>query len=488
VQREGDRVRVNVKLLDAAGDRHLWAATYDRAADEVFAVESEVAQGVAAALQARLTANERRVITQPPTANPAAYDAYLRARAFAERTTRTEAEILAAIDAYSEAVRLDPDFAIAWAQLSRRHANFFSLAYDRSAARRQAALDALNHATRLAPNLIDTPAARGYFEFVVEGNLKNAENEFLALESRAPQSADAAAGLAQIARELGQPERSIDYARRVLALDPLNPYRHSIVCQDYLTLRKFDLALKTCKRALELLPGDTGILAIAATIHQARGELDKARTMLRTLAPSPGDWRTLRVLSRQSLLDRKPAGAVALLGRYIENADALGTRRGVVRRWLADAQRLAGETAASKATYQRALAEIEAEVARQPSNPVLVAELATVRGRLGEFEAAVRLEPRCLELAGQPHREALIAECASARIQAELAGGNPAHAVALLKDALAAPGALPPLTPELLKLDPEYDALRGRADFQSLQKRQTAPTTSPPSRETSPHP
>jgi tetratricopeptide (TPR) repeat protein len=190
--------------------------------------------------------------------------------------------------------------------------------------------------------------------------------------------------------------------------------------------------------------------------------------MLRTLAPSPGDWRTLRVLSRQSLLDRKPADAVALLGRYLESADALGTRRGVVRRWLADAQRLAGEDAASKATYRLALAEIEAEIARQPSNPVLMAELATVRGRLGEFEAAVRLEPRCLELARQPHREALIAECTSARIQAELSGGDPAHAVALLKDALGAQSALPPLTPELLKLDPDYDALRGRADFQAL--------------------
>jgi len=468
VQRAGDRVRINVTLLDAAGDQHLWAATYDRAADEVFAVESEVAQGVAQALQARLTADERRVITQPPTAKPAAYDAYLRARAFAERTTRTEAEISAAIAAYTEAVRLDPDFAVAWSQLSRRHANFFSLAYDRSAARRAAALDALNHASRLAPDLIDTHAARGYFDFVVEGNLKGAESEFLAMESRAPTSADAASGLAQVTRELGQLDRSADYARRVLALDSLNPYRHSLICQDYLTGREFELALKTCQRALELLPGDGGILALTATIHQARGELDEARAMLRTLKPSPGDWRSLRVLSRQSLLDRKPADAVALLGRHLEGANTLGTRRGVVRRWLADAQRLAGETAASKATYQLALAEIEAEMERQPANPVLMAELATVRGRLGEFEAAVRLEPRCTELASQPRREAWIAECALARIQAELAAGDPAHAVALLKEALTTSGALPPLTPALLKLDPEFDALRARPDFQAL--------------------
>jgi hypothetical protein len=196
----------------------------------------------------------------------------------------------------------------------------------------------------------------------------------------------------------------------------------------------------------------------------------------------------LRVLSRQSLLDRKPGDAVALLGRYLENADALGTRRGMVRRWLADAQRLAGDVSASKATYTQALAEIEAEMERQPANPVLMAELATVRGRLGEFEAAVRLAPLCVELASRPRRESLITECAFARIQAELAAGDPARAVVLLKEALAAQGALPPLTPALLKIDPEYDELRDRADFKSLLAGPDPATASLPSRGTSPHP
>jgi TolB-like protein/DNA-binding winged helix-turn-helix (wHTH) protein len=468
VQRAGGMVRVNVTLIEGASDRHLWAQTYERSADDVFAVESEVAQSVAVALQARLTANERRVIAQAPTSNPAAYDFYLRARASAERTTRTEAEIRAAIAAYSEAVHLDPDFAIAWAQLSRRHANFFSLAYDRSAARRDAALEALNRATRLAPDLIDTHAARGYFEFVVEGNLEGAEKEFRSMESRAPQSADAAAGLAQVLRELGQDERSGDYARRVLALDPLNPYRHSIVCQDYLAAREFELARQTCKRALELLPGDAGILAAAATIHQARGELDEARAALHSIVPAAGDWRSLRVLSRQSMLDRKPAEAVTLLIRYFENPAALGTRLGVVRRWLADAERLAGDPAAAKRSYTQALADLEAEISRQPSNPVLLAELAIVRARLGSLEAAVKLVPRCLEHARQPRREAYVTECALARIQAELAAGDPARTVALIEEVLQARGSLPPVTPELLRLDPEYDALRSRTDFGAL--------------------
>jgi TolB-like protein/DNA-binding winged helix-turn-helix (wHTH) protein len=354
VQREGDRVRVNVTLLDAAGDQHLWAATYDRGADEVFAVESEVAQGVAQALQARLTAEEHAVITQPPSANPAAYNAYLRARAFAERTTRTEAEIRAAISAFEEAVRLDPDFAIAWAQLSRRHANFFSLGYDRTAARSNAARQALETTERLRPDLVETQAARGYYLYVVEGDLEGSEKVFRALESRNPGSADAASGLAQIARERGQMDRSNDYARRVLALDPLNPYRHSVVCQDYAMSREIDLALQTCDRALTLLPGDAGILALEANIYQSRGELEKSRDALRSLTPAAGDWRTLRVMSRQFLLDRKPREAVALLEKNLANAEVLATRRGMVRRWLGDALRLAGDAAAARATYVNA--------------------------------------------------------------------------------------------------------------------------------------
>jgi TolB-like protein/DNA-binding winged helix-turn-helix (wHTH) protein/Flp pilus assembly protein TadD len=391
VQRAGDRVRVNVTLLDAATDRHLWAETYERGASEVFAVESEVAQAVARAMRARITDEEQRLITRPPSANPAAYDAYLRARSFAERTTRTEGEIRAAIAAFEEAVRIDPGFAIAWAQLSRRHANFFSLGYDRSAARRETARQALETTERLRPDLAETQAARGYYLYVVEGNLEGAEAAFRAMESRNPASADAAAGLAQITRELGQMDRSNDYSRRILALDPLNPYRHSVVCQDYAMARELELAVQTCDRALALLPGDVGILAIEANIFQALGMLDQSRDRLRSIAPAAGDWRTLRVMSRQFLLDREPRSAVTLLEKYLVNADALGTRRGMVHRWLGDALRLSGDDAAAREAYVAAGAELEKELTLQPENSLLVAELSIVRARLGDRDAAEKL-------------------------------------------------------------------------------------------------
>jgi TolB-like protein/DNA-binding winged helix-turn-helix (wHTH) protein len=468
VQRSGERIRVNVALIDAAADRQLWASSYERSAREVFAVESEVARDVATVLQAKLTAQERASLVRPPTRIPAAYDAYLRAKAFAERTTRTEAEIHGAIEAYEAAVRLDADFTTAWAQLSRRHANLYSLGYDRSVDRRDAALRALEHAVALDPDLFDVQAARGYFLFVVEGKLEEAGRLYRNLAARSPASPDPSAGLAQIERALGNQSLSNEYAQRVLALDPRNPYRHAIICHDFLTARELDLASATCARALELLPGDTGILTIQATIHQARGELDRARALLHGLTPAPGDWRTLRAMSRQMELDRDPAAAVRILASSLENADALATRRGIVRRWLADAQRLAGQTAAAKSTYAQALAEIEAELALQPANPTFLAELATVRARLGSLEGGSRLEPRCLELAESSGRDAFVADCRLARIQVELAAGDPARAVILLKDELTARGAMPPLTSALLNGDPEYDALRSRKDFREL--------------------
>jgi TolB-like protein len=468
VQRAGDRVRVHVVLVDAAADRQVWAQTYERPATDVFAIESEVAQSVATALRLGLTEEQRRDMAQPPTRSPEAYDAYLRARASAERTTRTEEEILAAIHYYEAAVRADPLFAQAWAQLSRRNANFFSLAYDRSDSRRESALRALEEAEKLAPDRIEIQAARGYFLFVVEGDLDGAERIYRGLETRAPQSADAAAGLSQILAERGQLDRSADYARRVLALDALNPYRHSIICQQYSAARQFAAALQTCKRALELLPGDVGLIAIEAGVLQAMGELDRSRVLLRSVSPAPGDWRTLRVMTRQMLLDRDTTAAISLLKRSLESPEAWGTRRGLVRRWLADAYRLAGDTATAKETYELAAGEIENELERQPSNPVLVAELVTVRGRLGLYEAAIRLMPRCLELASRPWRESYRTDCGVARISAEIAGGDPARAVLALKEALEARSAMQPLTPALLARDPDFDPLRDRPDFREL--------------------
>src|SRR5258705_6378159 len=118
VQKSGDAVRVNVQLIKAANDSHLWADTFDRKLTDIFSVESEIAKAIADQLRAKLTGQEQQVIPATPTDNPAAYDAYLRGLAYSLKTTSTPSNVLAAQKYLRDAVRLDPQFALGWALLS----------------------------------------------------------------------------------------------------------------------------------------------------------------------------------------------------------------------------------------------------------------------------------------------------------------------------------------------------------------------------------
>ena len=123
MQKSGDAVRVNVQLINAANDSHLWAETYDRKLTDIFGVESEIAKGIAESLQAKLTGREEQALAVKPTNNPEAYDAYLRGLAFEARTCLQTLE--KAVGFYERAVQLDPDFALAWARLSRANAQVY---------------------------------------------------------------------------------------------------------------------------------------------------------------------------------------------------------------------------------------------------------------------------------------------------------------------------------------------------------------------------
>src|SRR5204863_2360828 len=125
VQKTADQVRVNVKLVNAQTDSHLWADSYDRNVTDIFGVESEIAKGIAESLQAKLTGREEQALAVKPTNNLEAYDAYLRGLAFDTRSTHSTDLLRKAIIFFARAVRLDPNFALAWARLSRGHAALY---------------------------------------------------------------------------------------------------------------------------------------------------------------------------------------------------------------------------------------------------------------------------------------------------------------------------------------------------------------------------
>src|SRR5438552_2558027 len=154
VQKSGDAVRVNVQLIKAANDSHVWADTFDRKLTDIFSVESEVAKTIAEQLRARLTGQEEQVIAAKPTDNPAAYDAYLRGLAYTLRTITTPGNALRAQKYFREAVRLDPKFALAWALLSYvDEAGYTTLTLQPTAALSEEARQAAETAISLQPNL-----------------------------------------------------------------------------------------------------------------------------------------------------------------------------------------------------------------------------------------------------------------------------------------------------------------------------------------------
>jgi len=170
VQKSGDRVRVNVQLIKAQTDTHLWAETYDRTLTDVFGVESEIAQRVAESLRATLTGVEKATLATKPTENAAAYDAYLRGLAVVASNRESIEAFTSAADFFETAVRLDPKFALAWARTSIAHSRMYWLGYDRSPAREEKAKQAAEKARELQPDAGETFLARGYYEYYVVRN------------------------------------------------------------------------------------------------------------------------------------------------------------------------------------------------------------------------------------------------------------------------------------------------------------------------------
>ena len=167
VQKAGNQVRVNVHLVNVQTGSQLWAETYDRKLSDIFVVESEIAKGIAESLQATLTGREEQALAAKPTNNPEAYDAYLRGLAFEARSNYSSDALFKAIDFYELAVRLDPNFALAWARLSGAHALLYFNRGDTTAARRDAAKEALENAQKLQPNSPETLLFLGYYQYWV---------------------------------------------------------------------------------------------------------------------------------------------------------------------------------------------------------------------------------------------------------------------------------------------------------------------------------
>ena len=299
VQKAADQVRVNVQLVNAQTDSHLWADTYDRKLTDIFGVESEIAKRIAELLQAKLSSREEHALAVKPTDNPEAYDAYLRGLACDTRSAYSNDSIRKAIDFFERAVELDPNFVIAWARLSRADAGLYFEGVETIAiARRDAAKGALENAQKLEPNSPETLLALGYYQYLVLRDYQRAKTTFSGISKLLPGSSEVPRALALIARREGHWDQSIAYFEQALALDPRNIELLISAAWTYARLRQFPEALKRYDRALDITPNDPEVLAGKAGIYQAQGNLKEAAMFLTQISAQHSNENTASVKYR----------------------------------------------------------------------------------------------------------------------------------------------------------------------------------------------
>jgi TolB-like protein/Tfp pilus assembly protein PilF/class 3 adenylate cyclase len=475
VQKSGDAVRVNVQLIKAANDSHLWADTFDRKLTDIFSVESEVAKAVADQLRAKLTGQEEQVIAAKPTDNPEAYDAYLRGLAYTLKTLPTTANALGAQKYLREAVRLDPKFALAWALFSFVNSRAYGTqSLQPTVALREEARQAAETALTLQPNLGEALLATGSYYYACLKDYDTAVRYFEQARRFLPNSSRIPESLAYVARRRGEWDRSESYLEEAERLDPRNVYLITQHASTYICRRRFPEALRKLDEVVHITPDDLDTLALKAGIAQAEGDLPRAAALLAPLQPAANDPGAVQTQVYQAILERRPVEIIPRLEEILAKPDpAFGYFNGDLRFWLGWAQEVAGDHVAAQQSWRQARSELEPFLKEQPENYLLIGDLALVNMGLGDKAAALALSERAMA-ANPIEKDALTGPIpieVLARVAARM--GEPDRAIAALKELLSIPYAglvafNMPLTPALLRLDPMFDPLRNDPRFQKL--------------------
>jgi TolB-like protein/Tfp pilus assembly protein PilF len=476
VQKAADQVRVSVQLINAQTDSHLWAETYDRNFTDILGVESDIAKRVAESLQAKLTGREEQALAIKPTNNPEAYDAYLRGLAFEARSAASFTSfypdlLRKAADSYERAVHLDPNFAPAWARLSRADAGLY---FNYQTTRRDAAKRALENAQKLAPNSSETLLALGYYQFWVLRDYGLAETTFGRVGKMLPASSQVLEALGTVTRREGHWDQGVAYFEQALVLDPRNVGLLMRAAITYGILRQFPAALKLYDRVLDITPNDPDVMAAKANIYQALGNLEEAARFLSEIdeqTPNEGSFQT-KITQLQ--LERNYGDAVRLL-QARQAQFHFTSQDEKVRNELALAfmQRLTGDTAGAKVTGEQARDTLGQLCRHQPDDADLTAWLSQAYAVMGKKDLALQLAERAITLlpSAKDALEGPTLEGNLALIQAIF--GENSRAIPILSQLLQRPykslvWGQTSITPALLRLDPIWDPLRSDPAFQKL--------------------
>jgi tetratricopeptide (TPR) repeat protein len=353
VQKIANAVHVNVQLIRAASDEHIWAESYNRKLDDVFGVEGEVASTIAEQLNAKLTGAEEKAVTDKPTQNAAAHDAYLRGLSI-ENAGHTE-ELPQAAAAYAEATRLDPKFALAWAHLTVTRSRLYFNGIDPAENSAPAVKQAADQALTLKPESGEAWIAQGVYRYRVLRDFAGALQSYGEALKRLPNSSFVFQQMAHVERRLGRPNDAAKHYEAAAQLDP-NDFDNLFTLADVLqSMRRFSEAEAAIDRVLQLSPNNETALANKTFILQEQGRLQDAADLLAKIPANSQDSSASLARNLQTFYERRFDAAIA----QIQQSPPTVASDPRTLALLGYCQELVGKKDEARATYQRVITSIK---------------------------------------------------------------------------------------------------------------------------------
>jgi len=460
VQKAADQVRVSVQLINALNDSHTWAETYDRKLIDIFQAESDIAQKIASALEAKLTGKEKAAISHRGTDNPQAYDAYL--RAIALRSSQSKDDEIRAIEFCRQAVALDPNFADAWSELAVHESSRYFFP-EHTDAQKERARAAAETALRLAPELPDAQGAMGLYYYYCEQDYDKALAQLEQARATAPNDWKHLAASSLVKRRQGKLDEAIALQKQAAELDPLNIDIWTNLARSYRGRRKLDDAAAMLDRALAIAPNDAALRADKAEIYIAGGDFDKAENLLRDFPvglPVPHSGLVIDLLVYRKQYDEAARTITADL--KMEKAPlfvAIGHNK------FAFVQFLKGDTGRANELWRQAEQEFKTLREHGESGALLSEQMIEIEAWLGKHEEFEREADRVAQIRQNDKWTFPRAEEARARGYGIFRDAD--RAIPLLERVLHETAA-DALTPAYLRVDPLWDGIRNDPRFKKL--------------------
>jgi eukaryotic-like serine/threonine-protein kinase len=457
VRKLDDHVRVNAQLIDTRSDSQVWAEQYDRKMDDLFALQSDLAQAIVARLKGKLSPGEKAAIESRPTKDAQAYGLYLQARGAV-----VEYRYQDAVDLLNKVIARDPNFVLAYCLLANANLRIYRFGDDPSKARLAAAKAAMEAALRIAPDLPESHLAQAQYYY---NGVRDYEKAAAALAAAPPSSSDRAqffdlAALTE--RRLGHWKEALRDGKKAMELDPHDPFIATEVIESYLYLRRYSEAEKLADKAIRLITTrGAPFWSLKAESILAQGDPARARAVLEG---APSDARGKQIeMARIAFYERDFARATSEIAaargsETPQDWEFLDLLEGTIARVRRDAEK-------AMLAFEKARNKLEAALAERPDDPAIASNLAWAYAGLGRKQDALRASQRSVEL--MPSWRDATEGPFYANMQAQTLAwvGDKEAALKQLTSVVKRPGG--PSFGEL-KLDPSWDELRGDPRFDEL--------------------